>query len=172
MTNSMSQTSSCLVAGLLLQKWLITVSCLLSLMISQTGQYLMLGLVLNSSDVSAPVGIVQSSQLKEYLISASSHLFLLDLHSSPQILLAHPSFHQKMDMFYVECYLTKSFLLCRSQFIPRINFAFIPRILLNVSPPSLSSLDVSEDLLVHSFMACEQHGFQITHMFIKDSNKY
>ena len=93
MTNSMSQTSSCLVAGLLLQKWLITVSCLLSLMISQTGQYLMLGLVLNSSDVSAPVGIVQSSQLKEYLISASSHLFLLDLHSSPQILLAHPSFH-------------------------------------------------------------------------------
>lgn len=48
----------------------------------------------------------------------------------------------------------------------------IPRILLNVSPPYLSSLDVSEDLLVHSFMACEQHGFQITRMFIKNSNKY
>ena len=48
----------------------------------------------------------------------------------------------------------------------------IPRILWNVSPLYLSSLDVSEDLLVHSFMACEQHGFQITRMFIKDSNKY
>lgn len=72
-----------------------------------------------------------------------------------------------MDIFYVECYLTKSFLLCRSHLL-----CAYPRILLNVSPLYLSSLDVSEDLLVHSFMACEQHGFQITRMFIKDSNKY
>lgn len=50
-------------------------------------------------------------------ISALSHLFILDFHSSWQIFLAHSGCQQEMDIFWFECYLKNSLLLCRCHFL-------------------------------------------------------
>lgn len=75
----------------------------------------------NSNNLSASICTIQNLNFNcraLLLISLfQANLFLLDFPSSSQIFLGHPGYKQKMDVFQIECYLKKSFLLCRCNFL-------------------------------------------------------